>query len=113
MKNLYIIICAVLVLINSLIGLIFTHYQTFNWIIANAIIIINAILLISLANAKIVDGFKISLTFILPILGLLSFLISIRLNSNIENNILLAGILIIFSFQILLLIAAKHIKTKL
>jgi hypothetical protein len=110
MKNLYIIICAVLVLINSLIGLIFTQYQTFNWLTADAIIIINAILLISLANAKIVDGFKIALTFILSILGVLAFLISFRLNSNIENNFLLAGILIIFSFQILLLIAAKHFK---
>lgn len=111
MKNIYIIIGAIAVLINSSIGLIFTSYQTFNWLTSDVIIIINAVLLHFLSHSKISDGFKVALTFIFPILGLISFLFSLRLEDKLENNISLAGILILLSLQIILLIITNSFKT--
>lgn len=111
MKNIYIIIGAVAVLINSLIGLIFTSYQTFNWLTSDAIIIINALLLHFLSHSKISDGFKVALTFIFPIIGLISFFFSLTLETKLENNISLVGILILTSIQIILLIITNSLKT--
>lgn len=111
MKNIYIIIGAVVVLINSLIGLIFTSYQTFNWLTADVLIITNAFLLHFLAHSKISDGFKVALSFIFPVLGLISFFFSLRLEAKLENNISLVGILILTSIQIIILIIANSLKT--
>lgn len=112
MKNLYIIIGAVVVLINSLIGLIFSSYQTFNWLTSDVVIIFNALLLHFLSHSKISDGFKVALTFIFPVLGLISFFFSLRLEDKLENNISLVGILILTSIQIIILIIANSLKTE-
>lgn len=111
MKNIYIIIGAVVVLINSLIGLIFSSYQTLNWLSSDIIIIINAALLHFLAHSKISDGFKVALTFIFPIFGLISFCFSLGIVDKFENNISLVGILILTSIQIIFLIIANPLKT--
>jgi hypothetical protein len=111
MKNIYLIIGAVAILINSLIGLIFTSYQTFNWLASDAIIIINALLLHFVSHSKISDGFKVALTFIFPVLGLISFFISLKLEAKLENNISLVGILILTSIQTIILIIANSLKT--
>lgn len=111
MKNIYIIIGVVVVLINSLIGLIFSSYQTFNWLSSDVIIIINALLLHFLSHLKISDGFKVALTFIFPILGLISFFFSLSLEDKLENNISLVGILILTSIQTIILIIANSLKT--
>jgi hypothetical protein len=111
MKNIYIIIGAIAVLINSLIGLIFTSYQTFNWLTSDVLIIINALLLHFLSHSKISDGFKVALTFIFPVLGLISFFFSLTLEAKLENNISFVGILILTSIQIILLIITNSLKT--
>ena len=111
MKNIHIIIGAVVVLINSFIGLIFSSYQTFNWLTSDVVIIINALLLHFLSHSKISDGFKVALTFIFPILGLIAFFFSLRLENKLENNISLVGILILTSIQIILLIIANSLKS--
>ena len=111
MKNIYIIIGAVVVLINSLIGLIFSSYHSLNWLSSDIIIIINAVLLHLLAHSKINDGFKVALTFIFPIFGFISFCFSLSMVDKVENNISLVGILILTSIQIIFLIIANSLKT--
>jgi len=112
MKKLYIIIGVIAVLINSLFGLIFKNYETFNWITADAVIILNVILLLILSHSKISDGFKVALNFIFPVLGFVSFLLSIKLENKLENNILLSIIIILLSLQTILLIITNTLKTK-
>ena len=110
MKNIYIILGFIAVLINSLIGVIFKDYETFNWLTANAVIILNVILLQILSHSKISDGFKVALNFIFPVLGFVTFILSIRLEKQIENNVLLSVMIILLSIQIfLLIIAMSHL----
>ena len=111
MKYINLAIGLLVVVINSLIGLIFTSYQTFNWLSSDAIIIINVLLLQILFQSKISDGFKVALTFIFPILGLISFILSLKLMCKLENNMLLSGILIILSIQIVLLLITNALRT--
>lgn len=112
MKNIYIIIGIIIVLINSLFGLIFKNYETFNWLTANAVIILNVLLLQILSHSKISDGFKVALNFIFLVLGFVSFILSIKLEKKLENNILLSSIIIILAIQIILLIITNALKPK-
>lgn len=112
MKNIYILIGIVAVLINSLFGIIFRDYKTFNWISADAVIILNIILLLVLSHSKISDGFKVAMNFILPFIGFVIFVLTVKLENKLENNYLLSGILILFSVQVILLVLIKSLKIK-
>jgi hypothetical protein len=110
MKNIYIVIGVVAVLTNSLFGIIFKTYETFNWLTADLVIIINVLLLKMLSHSRISDGFKVALNFIFPVVGFVTFFISIKLENKLENNILLTGIIILLSIQIILLIVTNALK---
>ena len=97
-------------MINSLIGVIIKNYETFNWLTADAVIILNVLLLQILYYSKISDGFKIALNFIFPVLGFVSFILSIKLENKLENNILLVGMIILLSIQTILLIITNSLK---
>ena len=112
MKYIYIIIGLLAVLVNSLFGIIFKAYETFNWLSADAVIILNVLLLHNLSHSKISDGFKVALNFILPILGFVTFILSLKLENKLENNFLLSGIFILFLIQIILLIITNALKNK-
>lgn len=99
------------VFVNSMIGIIFKAYDTFNWLTADAVIILNVILLQILSHSKISDGFKVALNFIFPVLGFVTFILSIRLEKQIENNILLSVMIILLSIQIFLLIITNNLKS--
>lgn len=111
MKNIYIIIGLVAIFVNSLLGIIFKAYETFNWLTADAVIIINVMLLQILSHSKISDGFKVALNFIFPVLGFVTFILSIRLEKQLENNFLLSVMIIILSIQIFLLIITNTLKS--
>jgi len=110
MKNINLKIGLVLILVNSTIGMIFNSYETFNWLFVDFVIIFNITLLQIAYYSKISDGFKVALSFILPIIGVVTFLLSLELERKIENNIFLSGILILFSIQIIILMIAKTIN---
>ena len=99
------------VFVNSLIGIIFKAYGTFNWLTADAVIILNVILLQILSHSKISDGFKVALNFIFPVLGFVTFILSIRLEKQLENNFLLSIMIILLSIQIFLLIITNTLKS--
>ena len=55
--------------------------------------------------------FLVSLSFIYPILALIEFAFSVKLENKLENNFFLACLLVFLSFQIILLIIANSLKT--
>jgi hypothetical protein len=111
MKSIYLAFGFIAILINSLIGLMFTSYPIFNWLLSDVVIIINVFLLHLLSQSKISDGFKIGLTFVFSTLGLIMFLLSIKSESRLENNIMLAIVVILLSIQMVLLIITNSLKT--
>lgn len=110
MKNIYILFCLVFVILNSIIGLIFSFYPLFNWLTANFVIIINAVLLNQLVNSNINDAFKVSLSFIFPVMGVITFILSLFMPEKIEDNLMFATMLIIFTFQLVLYIIVYLLK---
>ena len=110
MKNIYILFCLVFVILNSIIGLIFSFYPSVNWLTANIVIIINTALLNQLVKSNINDAFKVSLSFIFPVMGLITFILSLFMPEKIEDNLMFASMLIIFTFQLVLYIIAYLLK---
>jgi hypothetical protein len=110
MKNLYLIIGFILILINSIFGWLFTFYPLLNCLISNFVIIINIILLLILGRSDINDGFKISLSFIYSFIGFVTFILSIGLNNQLQNNYKLALIIILVAIQTLLLFIVRRFK---
>tara|TARA_B100001250_G_C19666586_1_gene729534 strand:+ start:534 stop:878 length:345 start_codon:yes stop_codon:yes gene_type:complete len=110
MKNIYILFCLVFVVLNSIIGLIFSFYPLVNWLTANFVIIINAVLLNQLVNSNINDAFKVSLSFIFPVMGVITFILSLFMPEKIEDNLMFATMLIIFTFQLVLYIIVYLLK---
>jgi hypothetical protein len=107
MKNIFTYIGIVLFLLNSFVGLIFSKYNFYNWLTNDIIIIINTFLLSLLANSKQKDGFKISLSFILPVIGAIQFIIGSIMQNKTQDNILLITIVFLFSIQFSLLLLGK------
>jgi hypothetical protein len=110
MKKIYLAIGLILVVLNTIIGLIFSGYSTFNFISSDIVIIINTLLLSAIANSKISDGFKVSFSFIFPLLGFVSFILACIMDNKLNDNILLTGVLIISTIQITLLIFTSLLK---
>jgi hypothetical protein len=108
MKKIYLAIGLILVVLNTIIGLIFSGYSTF--ISSDIVIIINTLLLSAIANSKISDGFKVSFSFIFPLLGFVSFILACIMDNKLNDNILLTGVLIISTIQITLLIFTSLLK---
>ena len=110
MKNLYLIFGLVLLVLNTIIGLIFTGYSIFNFISSDIIILINTLLIFIISNSKISDGFKVSFSFIFPLLGFVSFILACIMDNKLNDNISLTGVIIIFSIQISILIFTSFLK---
>jgi hypothetical protein len=111
MKNIFLTIGIVFIIVNSVIGFIFSSYTTFNWLTSNTVILINTLFLHYISNSKIHDGFKVALSFILPTIGLTSFILSLKLENKWENNTVLVFLIISITFQLLLLIITNYLKT--
>jgi hypothetical protein len=107
MKNIFAYIGLILILLNSLIGLIISSYSTFNWLTNDIILLINTILLSLIANSKQKDGFKISFSFILPIIGLIQLILGMKMVNHLEDNYKLIFIICLFIIQLLFVLFGK------
>jgi hypothetical protein len=107
MKNIFTYIGLILILLNSLIGLISSSYSTFNWVTNDVIILLNTVLLSLIANSKQKDGFKISFSFILPIIGLVQLILGTMIENKLEDNYKLIFIICLFVVQLLFVLLGK------
>jgi hypothetical protein len=112
MKNLIIIIGAILLLFNTLNGLIIGGYEPFNYLLTDASIILSTGLIYFLAAGKTDDGFKIGLVFLFSITGMARAICCIALPQNSENNMLLIIAAGIFLFEIGCFAVAQALSKK-
>jgi len=98
---------AILIVLNSLIGLITTSYPTFNWVLANAVIMLQLFIINYILTTKLKNGFKIGILPIFVIAGFLSLIAAIITDSNIADNLSLIVLALILSVELILLILVK------
>lgn len=103
MKTANILIALLLICINALAGFIFTEYHWQNVVFSSLVIISNSIFLMTLCMSKLKTALKVSLSFILPILGLMEFVLAIISPCSLENNGYIMGIVMLLVIQIIIL----------
>lgn len=110
MKNLTLVIGGIILLLNLVIGLIFTSYKPFNIGLNIGVIIVNTLLLYILGVSQIKDGFKISLSFLFLIAAVIEFILTLFVPSEWENNATLTMLILLFASQVILYIIAYFVS---
>lgn len=107
MKNIFTYIGLILILLNSSIGLISSSYSSFNWVVNDIIIALNTIILSLIANSKQKDGFKISLSFLIPVICLIQLILGMIMQGQFKDNYKLIFIICLFIIQLLFVLLGK------
>lgn len=110
MKNLTLVTGGIILLLNLVIGMIFSAYKPFNIGLNSAVIIVNTLMLYSLGVAQIKDGFKISLSFLFLIAAVIEFILSFFVPETFENNVSLTMLILLFAGQIVLYTIAYFVS---
>lgn len=110
MKNLILVIGGIILLLNLVIGLIFSSYKPFNIGLNSAVIIVNTLMLYSLGVAQIKDGFKISLSFLFLVAAVIEFILALFVPDTWENNLALTMLILLFAGQLILYVIAYFVS---
>lgn len=110
MKNLTLIIGGIILLLNLVIGMIFSAYKPFNIGLNSAVIVVNTLMLYLLGVAQIKDGFKISLSFLFLIAAAIEFILALFVPETLENNVAFTMLIILFAGQVVLYTIAYFVS---
>ena len=99
MKNLTLILGFFLLVLNVLIGLMYSSYKPFNLGLNSAVIIINTLMIYSLGIAQIKDGFRIPLVFLFLIAAIIEFILGFFVPESWKNNFALTGLILLVTAQ--------------
>lgn len=110
MKNLLIVTGIILIILNTIIGLMITNYLKFNYLMVDLSILISTILIYVFSNSNISTGYKIGLTVLFFFTGLIKVILSIIAQPHFQDNLYLVTILGIITFEITCLLSAFAMK---
>lgn len=110
MYNLIILLIALV--INVLAGLIFKDYQWENVGFSSAVLVCNSLFLYLVGSINLKDSFKISLSFILPLLGIIELILAIIAPASLSDNMYLMGIIGLVAFQAITFLLVNLVSKK-
>lgn len=114
MKQSIIIIGSILVVVNLLLGLIISAYGCINLVASTVILVLTAVVLILInGRMSLKDGYAVSLNILIPIIGLIQYLIAIFMPSRFSDNWGLIMLLVLTVIEAIILVAANSISTKI
>lgn len=106
MTKIILFIGSLLVIVNTIFGLLISKYSLFNWLSVDVVLIISTILVFMLFSDKISSGYKISLVFIYSILTFVSVVLAFLSPNKFSDNFYLIG----FIFILLIELIVQNIK---
>lgn len=111
MKQVIVFIGGILLLLNILIG--YFNYDKFNLLLSVGTIVWTTMLLCFTNNKGIKDGFKVSLTLLFMLFGIIEFVLAIFTAKELENNPMLVFLIILFTIQVILLFVINTASRKI
>ena len=115
MKTIILLIGILLTCLNTILGTLLINYQLFNAIIISMVIICNTILFYSLWISRARDAYKISLSFLFILIGIIELICGSLMPFQLKDNRYIAVIAIAIVFEVLLfmitLVLSKTIKS--
>lgn len=103
MKRLSLIFFVFLLIINIIAGLILSAYPTFNMVLNSCVLVVAIAFSLWLNNAKINTPFRLSLSFLIPTVTLIEFIIGIFSPQQFQDNWGIIAILLLIAFEALLI----------
>lgn len=100
-----------IILVNTLIGLLITKYGLFNWLAVDIAVAINIFFLFKISLSNINNGFKISFFFVNGTLLIASIIIALLSPSKIQNNYYLITFIFIMLIEGSLFLIAKNLQS--
>ena len=110
MKKLFLYTGALLLILNSLFGLILSAYEPFNWVLNDGVILVNLALFNYLAVSRVKDGFKFSMTLFFLVSGFTEFLLGLFMKSYFIDNLILILLCLILIIQVGVLVVMRSIS---
>ena len=110
MNKVIINIGLVLLFANTIVGLLLTNYSNFNWLTADAVLLVNIFLNYEVSTSKRNDGFKISLSFIYFFLTIISVILAILSPCRVKDNYFIIIIILIAFFEFALWLITRNRK---
>ena len=101
MKKIVLVIGVLLVLLNTLAGLIISAYEPFNYLLTDLSLIFTTVFIFGLVSSKVDDGFKIGLSVLFSITGIVRFFLLMFIPQQWENNGLIIGVAGILVLEII------------
>jgi hypothetical protein len=111
MKNITLIVGIILLIANLLFGSILSIYPAFNMWLNCGVIVAGTVLLYTVGQIALKDGFKISLSFLFGTLGFICFILGLFTPQQYTDNWYLIAIILIVAFEAIILTVA-HIISK-
>jgi len=112
MKNSFLVLGGILVLINTVVGLVFNSYNHFNMVMADLSILLSTILLYAAYRSSIADGFKIGFTIFFAITGLIRFICSVVSPEQFKDNMAFLIFIIFLAIEGLSFFVGNSLKNK-
>jgi hypothetical protein len=110
MKKLVLIIGILSMILNTIALLTFSNYYIINfWLVSFSIITTTGLIYIS-NSSKNADAYKIGLTFIYSILGIVMFFLSLASSPVLKNNILIMILFGIVIIEIIILLTIQYMR---
>jgi hypothetical protein len=113
MKNTILVTGGLLIFLNTLCGLILSFYPTFNMVFGDISILISAGILYFLFKSSINDGFKIGLSLLFVLSGLIRFICAVASIQQLENNISLLVFSLFVVLEIIGLLLTSTLSKKI
>ena len=112
MKNNFVILGGLLVVINSTVGLVVSGYKPFNLMLADFSILLSIAMLYVAYKISIADGFKIGYTLLFGLTGLIRFICAVSSSNEFKNNYAVLIFIILLCIEGLLIFVSHAMRNK-
>ena len=112
MKRLIILTTIILLVVNGLLGLILTAYQSICVYLNSAVILLTGIILWVVSSTHLKDAFKISLTSLFAIIGGVEYILGFFAPTEWSNNWFAILLIAVLAIEIILVLLTNFVTNK-
>ena len=112
MKKLIILTTIILFVVNALIGLLIAAYQPTNVYLNSAVILLGGIILWIISSTHLKDAFKISLTSLFTIVGLIEYILGFFAPNEWSNNWFVILVMVILAIEVIVVLMTNYVTNK-
>lgn len=110
MTKLILIFGLLLFFVNTIFGVLLSDYLPLNCLLVDAVLLTNTLFLYKISSSQINNGFKVSLSFVFLLLGIISTVLATLGPEKWKDNYYLIGFALILFIEISFYLIAKSLK---